>query len=100
VLRSRRPAARAARSRTADPAPRGRGKEVAASSGCLGCHRIAEQGNPGPGPELSKIGARLNREEIARTLVDPKAPMPSYAGLRDEQPRQFDELVKFLASLR
>src|SRR5438034_4582813 len=28
------------------------GKDVAASSGCLGCHKIGENGNAGPGPPL------------------------------------------------
>src|SRR5205085_11065703 len=35
------------------------GKAVAASSGCLGCHKIGDNGNSGPGPELTKVGARL-----------------------------------------
>src|SRR5919107_2088192 len=29
------------------------GKNVVASSGCLGCHRIGENGNAGPGPKLT-----------------------------------------------
>lgn len=76
-----------------------RGREVAASSGCLGCHRIADQGNTGPGPDLSKVGARMSRDRLARVLVNPTAPMPSYQRLRDEQRSDFNELVKFLAAL-
>src|ERR687893_445503 len=35
------------------------GKQVAASSGCLGCHKFGENGNAGPGPALTDIGERL-----------------------------------------
>src|SRR3954447_16900941 len=31
------------------------GKDVAASSGCLACHKIGDNGNAGPGPALTKI---------------------------------------------
>jgi menaquinol-cytochrome c reductase cytochrome b/c subunit len=75
------------------------GKAVAASSGCLGCHKIGENGNE-IGPELTEIGARLPPPAIARTLVNPTAPMPSYEALRENQPEKFDELVRFLASLK
>ena len=76
------------------------GKAVAASSGCLGCHRIGENGNTGPGPDLSHVGDRLPRQAIARTLVNPTAPMPSYSRLRQNEPKQFNELVLFISSLR
>ena len=76
------------------------GRAVAASSGCLGCHRIGENGNSGPGPDLSNVGSRLPRQAIARTLVNPTAPMPSYSRLRQNEPEQFDQLVEFMASLR
>ena len=75
------------------------GKAVAASSGCLGCHKIGENGNE-IGPELTDIGARLPAPAIERTLVNPTAPMPSYEALREDQPEKFDELVRFLASLK
>src|SRR5438128_39944 len=48
-----------------------RGKNVMASSGCLGCHRIGENGNSGPGPDLTHIGSRLQRAAISRTLINP-----------------------------
>src|SRR5580692_6967096 len=31
------------------------GMEVVAQSGCLACHRIGQQGNPGPGQDLTHI---------------------------------------------
>jgi menaquinol-cytochrome c reductase cytochrome b/c subunit len=76
-----------------------RGAEVAASSGCLGCHKIGHNGNT-LGPDLTHIGDRVGRDAIARTLVNPTAPMPSYQSLRDEQPEQFEELVSFISSLK
>ena len=76
------------------------GKAVAAAAGCLACHAFKENGNHGPGPELSEIGARLPAPAIERTLVNPTAPMPSYASLRDNQPEKFEKLVQFLASLK
>ena len=76
------------------------GKLVAASSGCLGCHKIGENGNSGPGPALTKIGARLPRQAIARTLINPTPPMPTYSKLRQQNPEQFDQLVDFLSSLK
>jgi menaquinol-cytochrome c reductase cytochrome b/c subunit len=77
-----------------------KGRSVAASSGCLGCHRIGENGNGGPGPELTDIGNRLRAPAIRRTLLNPTAPMPSYRGLSEKNPQQFNELVQYLATLR
>ena len=76
------------------------GKNGASAAGCLGCHRIGENGNAGPGPDLSEIGARLPRQAIARTLVNPTKPMPSYQKLQEENPQQFNELVDFLGQLK
>ncbi len=76
-----------------------KGKEVVAASGCLGCHKIGENGNT-VGPSLTDIGDRLGTAAIARTLVNPTKPMPSYATLKQTKPKQFNELVRFLASLR
>jgi ubiquinol-cytochrome c reductase cytochrome b subunit/menaquinol-cytochrome c reductase cytochrome b/c subunit len=77
-----------------------RGKAVAASSGCLGCHKIGENGNSGPGPQLTKVGARLPRQAIARTLINPTPPMPTYSKLRQQNPKEFNQLVDFLSSLK
>ncbi len=75
------------------------GKEVTATSGCLGCHKIGENGNT-IGPNLTHIGDRLGRDAIARTLINPTAPMPSYETLQQDNPEQFDQLVNFVASLK
>jgi menaquinol-cytochrome c reductase cytochrome b/c subunit len=75
------------------------GRAITASSGCLGCHKIGENGNT-LGPNLTEIGARLGPDAIARTLVNPTSPMPSYAALQRENPEQFDKLVEYVASLK
>ncbi len=83
------------------PAPPGleKGQEVTASSGCLGCHKIGENGNT-LGPNLTDVGSRLGRDAIARTLVNPTPPMPPYRSMQQENPEQFDQLVKYVASLK
>ena len=72
------------------------GAQVVASQGCLGCHKIGENGNL-IGPELTEIGAKLPAAGIARTLENPSGIMPSYADL---PPEKFNAAVDFLASLR
>ena len=73
------------------------GKLVAAQSGCLACHKFGENGNDGPGPNLTKIGGRLPKEAIARTLRNPTSPMPPYGNL---PPEKFTALVNFLAQMK
>jgi ubiquinol-cytochrome c reductase cytochrome b subunit/menaquinol-cytochrome c reductase cytochrome b/c subunit len=73
------------------------GKLVVAGSGCLGCHKIGDNGNDGPGPQLTHIASRLPRQGIARTLVNPTAPMPSYKNL---PPQKFKAAVEFLSQLK
>jgi menaquinol-cytochrome c reductase cytochrome b/c subunit len=73
------------------------GKVIVAARGCLGCHKIGENGNDGPGPQLTHIASRLPRQGIARTLVNPTAPMPSYKNL---PPKQFEAIVNFLSQLK
>ncbi|HEV7918992.1 MAG TPA: c-type cytochrome [Solirubrobacterales bacterium] len=73
------------------------GKEVAANSGCLGCHKFGENGNDGPGPNLTKIGARLPKQAIERTLNNPTPPMPSFKNMPEKDKAA---LVDFLGQLR
>ena len=72
------------------------GKEVVAQEGCLACHQLGENGNNGPGPELTQIGENLPRNAIARSLEVGPGIMPSYAGL---PPQKQEALTAFLASL-
>jgi menaquinol-cytochrome c reductase cytochrome b/c subunit len=83
------------------PAPPGlkRGQEVMASMGCLGCHKVGENGNT-LGPNLSEVGDRLGRDAIARTLVNPTPPMPPYTQLQRDNPKQFQQLIDYVASLK
>jgi ubiquinol-cytochrome c reductase cytochrome b subunit/menaquinol-cytochrome c reductase cytochrome b/c subunit len=74
------------------------GKHVVEAKGCLACHKLGDNGNAGPGPNLTHIASRLPRQAIARTLVNPTAPMPSFANL---PPQEFEALVNgFLAQLK
>jgi menaquinol-cytochrome c reductase cytochrome b/c subunit len=73
------------------------GRKVVAQSGCLACHKLGENGNNGPGPELTHIGSRIPRLGIARTLVNPTAPMPSF---RQLPAKKFEAAVEFLSQLK
>ena len=77
-----------------------KGKQVVAQSGCLACHKIGENGNAGPGPPLTEIGARLPSQAIARTLINPTAPMPSFSGLEKNSPDKFKALVTYVSQLK
>jgi menaquinol-cytochrome c reductase cytochrome b/c subunit len=72
------------------------GKEVVAGSGCLACHKLAENGNNGPGPELTHIGSRIPRAAILRSLEIGPGIMPSF---RDLPEKKLNELADFLSSL-
>ena len=73
------------------------GRNVVASSGCLACHKLGDNGNSGPGPELTHVGSRIPRQGLARTLVNPTQPMPSFKHL---PPKQFEAAVEFLSQLK
>jgi menaquinol-cytochrome c reductase cytochrome b/c subunit len=77
-----------------------RGKQVVAQSGCLACHKIGDNGNDGPGPELTDIADRIPKQAIERTLINPTAPMPSFKALAANQPEKFNALVAYLAQLK
>ena len=74
------------------------GRDVAAQSGCLACHKFGENGNDGPGPELTEIGATASTsgDRARRSSIRPGI-MPPYADLPEEK---FDALVDYLASLQ
>ena len=72
------------------------GKQVVAQSGCLACHKLGENGNDGPGPELTEIGAKIPRAAIERSLEVGPGIMPAYGALSSTQTQ---DLTAFLASL-
>jgi ubiquinol-cytochrome c reductase cytochrome b subunit/menaquinol-cytochrome c reductase cytochrome b/c subunit len=74
-----------------------RGKLVVGQSGCLACHVIGDNGNNGPGPNLTHIGALVPQAAIASTLINPTPPMPSFRNLPKQK---FADLVGFLSELQ
>jgi len=76
------------------------GELVVGQSGCLACHVIGSNGNNGPGPDLTNVGSILRPQGIASTLRNPTAPMPSFAGLAQQYPNKFNDLVQFLSDLQ
>jgi Cytochrome C oxidase, cbb3-type, subunit III len=70
------------------------GMKVAAQAGCLACHRIGEQGNAGPGPDLTHIGSTLSERQIEHAIIDPSAPMPPFKNLPREK---LTAIVDFLS---
>jgi menaquinol-cytochrome c reductase cytochrome b/c subunit len=76
------------------------GKLVVGQSGCLACHKLGENGNDGPGPQLTHIASKLKPAAIASTLINPTAPMPSFKTLATTQPAKFKNLVGFLSLLQ
>ncbi len=73
------------------------GRIVIAQSGCEACHTIGDNGNSGPGPNLTHIASRIPRQGIERTLVNPTAPMPSFENL---PAKKFNAIVTFLAAMK
>jgi hypothetical protein len=72
------------------------GKEVAAQSGCLACHKFGENGNA-LAPDLTHVGAKLPAPAIERTVRVGPSFMPPYDDL---PPDKFNDLVDFLSSLK
>ena len=76
------------------------GEIIVGESGCEACHQIGDNGNNGPGPNLTHIGSILRPNAIASTLRNPTAPMPSFASLAKSNPQKFEHLVQFLGMLQ
>jgi menaquinol-cytochrome c reductase cytochrome b/c subunit len=72
------------------------GKALVAESGCLACHKLGENGNNGPGPELTHIGSRVPRAAIIRSIEIGPGEMPEF---KDYTPEQLNQIGDFLASL-
>jgi menaquinol-cytochrome c reductase cytochrome b/c subunit len=73
------------------------GKLVVAQTGCLACHKLGDNGNAGPGPDLTHIGARIPRNAILRSLQAGPGVMPSF---QDFPQRKLNDIADFLASLK
>jgi menaquinol-cytochrome c reductase cytochrome b/c subunit len=72
------------------------GKEITAASGCLACHKLGENGNHGPGPDLTHIASKIPRAAIIRSVEIGPGIMPSF---RDLGPKKTEQLADFLSSL-
>src|SRR5213592_2836459 len=72
------------------------GKEVVAQSGCLACHKLGDNGNNGPGPELTHIGSRIPRAAVIRSLQIGPGIMPAY---KDLPPAKQEAVASFLSYL-
>jgi menaquinol-cytochrome c reductase cytochrome b/c subunit len=73
------------------------GELVVGQSGCLACHVIGSNGNDGPGPNLTNVGARQPEQGNASTLRNPTPPMPSFKNL---PAKKFQAVVGFLSQLQ
>ncbi len=73
------------------------GRTVYAQSGCAACHRIGDVGNAGPGPNLTHVGSTLSTPQLEHSIIDPRAPMPSFRHL---PAAKLKAVVEFLSLLR
>jgi len=55
------------------------GEQIYRQSGCSRCHTIGAEGGT-LGPDLSRIGARRDRDYLRRALLDPEADIPESFG--------------------
>lgn len=76
------------------------GKRLFTAQGCHGCHTVGKTGTP-IATDLSHIGGRRSRDELARWLSDPAAQKPTAhmpkLALSETEIRA---LAAYLASLR
>jgi ubiquinol-cytochrome c reductase cytochrome b subunit/menaquinol-cytochrome c reductase cytochrome b/c subunit len=73
---------------------------IVGQSGCLACHVIGDNGNNGPGPDLTHIAKTVPEGQIYSTLINPTPPMPSFQSLEKQSPKKFNTLVAFLSELQ
>jgi cytochrome c oxidase cbb3-type subunit III len=67
------------RSTAAQAPPSSRGEQVYRKQGCSACHTIGDDGGT-LGPDLSRIGARRDRNYLRRALLEPDADIPESFG--------------------
>jgi len=75
-------------------------KPAAYNSRCLSCHGTDLKGNVGGNSNISKVGARLSRDEIYNTIANGKSgtSMPAFGNVLSEE--EINELADWLASLK
>lgn len=70
-----------------------RGMELFNSKGCLYCHNVSGHGGH-RGPDLTRVGDRLNHREAVIRMVNGGKLMPAYGGVLSKQ--EIEELADFL----
>lgn len=67
---------------------------------CYGCHTLGGAGTP-IAPDLSRVGARLSRDEIERRLRDPRTHKPTARMPKlDLSAAEIQALATYLSELR
>jgi ubiquinol-cytochrome c reductase cytochrome b subunit len=74
-----------------------RGAELFEQQACLACHRIDGQGGQ-RGPDLSTVGDRLTRDQLAWRILNGGRNMPAYG--QTLAPDELNALVAFLSEQR
>jgi menaquinol-cytochrome c reductase cytochrome b/c subunit len=71
------------------------GLEIYLQSGCASCHMIKGAGAPGPGPDLTNVGARdvIDAARAKQFLQNPPAGMIPYNNYTDEEYQQIGEFL-------
>lgn len=101
------PAAGAEAPKAEEAAPLKTAEEVVAKYGCGGCHKVAGQTGE-MGPDLTKMGAKKNKEYIRQAIIDPDAVIPKgfTAGMMPKtygeqmKAKELEMLVNYLAGLK
>ena len=72
-----------------------RGADLFVSKACFACHMIEGAGGR-RGPDLSRVGSRLNRDQITARIATGGGGMPAFAG--SVTPAELEDLVTFLVT--
>jgi len=71
------------------------GLQIFLESGCTSCHMVKGEGAPGPGPDLTNVGAKnvVTPENSQEWFNNPPGAMPAFAGFTEEEYRQLGDFV-------
>ena len=73
------------------------GAQVFVSKDCISCHQIAGAGG-NRGPDLTRVGARLTRDELTWRILGGGNNMPAFGG--NIAPQDLQDVLAFLQSLK